>query len=120
MPTGIYKRTVKIRKALSRSHMGKTAPNKGKKFPHLRGRHGNHWMGGVWISRGYKYIFSPNHPFTNKNKYVREHRLIIEAFLGRYLTSEEVIHHIDRDKSNNKIGNLQICSKGEHRKLHIK
>lgn len=38
-----------------------------------------------------------------------EHRLIMEEFLGRKLKSIEQVHHIDHNKSNNKIENLLLC-----------
>jgi hypothetical protein len=47
-----------------------------------------------------------------------EHRLIMETHLGRNLTSEEHIHHINEDASDNRIENLQIVSKSEHGKIH--
>ncbi len=63
---------------------------------------------------GYVQIQMPGHPFADHKGYVREHRLVVEQKIGRYLRPEEVVHHIDGDKQNNKIGNLMLFS--THRK----
>lgn len=55
-----------------------------------------------------------------KGKKVDEHRFIFEKHLGRKLTKEEVVHHIDGDKSNNKLANLMLFpNKSAHTKWHI-
>jgi len=65
---------------------------------------------------GYVLIYSPNHPFRNSGNNVREHRLVMEAHIGRYLTKEEVVHHRGikypinsiENKQDNRIENLQL------------
>ena len=47
-----------------------------------------------------------------------EHRLIMEQYLGRKLTRKEVVHHINGDKSDNRIENLQLMTLSEHSKMH--
>ena len=37
-----------------------------------------------------------------------EHRMIIENYLGRKLNRNEVVHHINGDKSDNRIENLKV------------
>ena len=50
-----------------------------------------------------------------------EHRLVVERFIGRELTKEERVHHIDKDKKNNKIENLMLFKNdSEHIKFHNK
>lgn len=78
------------------------------------------WKGGKTNSKGYIYVYSPNHPYSNK-KHVAEHRLIVENKIGRYLKKEEIIHHINEKRNDNRIENLMIfknCS--EHMKFHQK
>ncbi len=41
------------------------------------------------------YLPAPDHPFTNSQGYVYEHRLVLENHLGRYLKNDELVHHID-------------------------
>lgn len=61
-----------------------------------------------------------NKKYINTNipgKFV--HRNLAESLLGRKLSYNEVVHHIDEDISNNKIDNLWIISRHNHGKLHI-
>jgi hypothetical protein len=44
--------------------------------------------------------------------------MVMSAHLGRPLTKNEEVHHIDGDKKNNFLWNLQLITKSEHRKLH--
>jgi hypothetical protein len=69
------------------------------------------WNGGVKIHDcGYRLIASPNHPNKDKQGYVREHRLVMESILGRFLLPTEDIHHIDGNKQNNTPANLELFS----------
>jgi len=67
------------------------------------------WKGGISINYfGYRLVRFLTHPFKDNRGYVREHRLVMEKHLGRHLTKEEVIHHIDGNKKNNDIKNLML------------
>jgi hypothetical protein len=86
-----------------------------------RGADSPNWKGGRKIrADGYILIYAPNHPFAISDGaggkiYILEHRLIMERHLGRYLDSDEVIHHIDGNPSNNAIENLRLyASQSEH------
>ena len=54
----------------------------------------------------------------NKRHYV--HRLVMEEHLGRKLEPGETVHHINGDKTDNRIENLTIISRKEHNRLHAK
>jgi transcription elongation factor Elf1 len=47
-------------------------------------------------------------------------KYLMEQHLGRYLTNDETVDHIDRDFTNNNLNNLQILNRKEHTKLDIK
>ena len=78
------------------------------------------WKGGRSKDfHGYIIVHSPNHPNKNNKGYIREHRLVMEKHLGRYLTKKEIVHHEDEDRSNNKLENLKLFkNKAAHTKHH--
>lgn len=56
-------------------------------------------------------VYCPNHPNEKKPvPYILVHRLLMEKKLGRYLTRQEVVHHIDGNRLNNQLSNLQLFS----------
>lgn len=80
------------------------------------------WKGGEKIVKGYLYRRSPGHPLASKHgDYVAVHRLVVEQSLGRFLTSQEVVDHIDGDTMNNSLENLRVFeSNAEHLKATLK
>ena len=48
------------------------------------------------------------------------HRVIAEKMLGRKLTTDEVVHHIDGNKQNNEPENLQVMTRSEHILEHLR
>lgn len=76
------------------------------------------WKGGIKRERGYVLIYSPDHPNAVK-RYVREHRLVMEKKLGRYLKKNEIVHHMNHIKDDNRPKNLMLLdSKSKHGKFH--
>jgi len=77
------------------------------------------WTGGKRITKnGYIKIYSPKHPMA-RQKLVPEHRLIVEKFLGRYLKKQETIHHINKNKQDNRLSNLYLFkTRKKHNKYH--
>jgi hypothetical protein len=83
--------------------------------------HGN-WSGGKLLgNRGYIYVrITHDDPMWsmcpskgNSTGYILEHRLVIARFLGRPLTDKETVHHINGDRTDNRIENLQLRN-GRH------
>lgn len=71
-----------------------------------------HWKGGRKKQDGYVLIF------IGKGKYVQEHRMIMEKYLGISLKKNDVVHHKNGIKHDNRIENLEILSVSEHSMLH--
>ncbi len=82
-----------------------------------RGSAHHAWVGGK-LETGGGYIrvrVYPEDPFYSMavHEYVLEHRLVMARHLNRVLTDEETVHHIDGDRTNNAIENLQL-RQGKH------
>lgn len=92
-----------------------------KKFPNGRfGALHPGWKGGRRTSGhgGYVRIYKPDHPNSVQGS-VFEHTLIAEKKIGRYLTKDEVVHHINGKKDDNRPENLEVCKRSEHVHHHF-
>jgi len=103
------KHSIKTKIHLSIAHKGK-----------LTGSGSHRWKGGRLLTKdGYIYVIAKDHPFATKG-YILEHRLIMEKKIGRYLKSQEIVHHINSNPSDNRIKNLMLFPDiFSHRKHHI-
>ena len=75
---------------------------------------------GLYLKDGYYYIRTPLHPNARPNGSYPLHRLIMEFHIGRYLLPTEHIHHINGDRLDNRISNMQVLSLSEHSTIHNK
>jgi len=71
------------------------------------------------VSKGdYTYAVVKQHPNATKYGYVLEHRVVMENHLKRLLKPNEIVHHIDGNKKNNKLSNLEVHDFSEHARSH--
>lgn len=67
---------------------------------------------GKCIMNGYVMI-------TSGHEMIYEHRVVMEKILGRKLASNEHVHHINHNKTDNAAENLLLMSASEHAREHF-
>lgn len=95
----------------------------------MRGKHGNHvkaskqhrWKPGSRVgSNGYvKVRAGKGHPLADPNGWAYEHLVVWCAAGNPRPTRNEILHHINGDKTDNRIENLQRLSRSTHNALHL-
>lgn len=68
--------------------------------------------GGFWYENGYKILY------LEDGSSIKEHIKVMEDHIGRKLLADEVVHHINEKRDDNRLENLQLMTRGEHSKLH--
>lgn len=69
---------------------------------------------------GYVAIYCPEHQMANKDGYVMEHILVMEEAIGRHLREDEVVHHKNHKRDDNRLVNLELMTFKDHARLHMK
>lgn len=118
--TGPLSKAHRLKLSLSHRGVKKSKEHARKVGLAHKGEKSHWWKGGRYKQRGYILILLPNHPFANAQGYIREHRVVMEKTIGRFLTPIEVVNHLNGIKNDNRPENLVLCSSnGEHiRKFH--
>lgn len=89
------------------------SPERNKKISDSRiGSNNPNWRGGKYKdASGYIRIKNKEHHLADCNGYIREHRLIAEQKYGRKIRNDEVVHHLNGIRDDNRPENLVITSK---------
>ncbi len=85
-----------------------------------KGDRGGNWRGGRQIDKdGYVLVSGQyTHPRRDRHDCVREHVLVLEKKLGRFLVGDEVGHHKNGIKDDNSPDNLELSTNVEHSRHH--
>lgn len=88
----------------------------------LSGSDTNAFRGGRVTIGGYLYVtIEDDSPFVSmcsNAKYVALHRLRVAEHLGRPLASNEIVHHLNGVKTDNRLENLWLLDRSAHMSIH--
>lgn len=63
-------------------------------------------------------LYRPGHPKAINGKYVYRYRLVVEESIWRFLLPTETVHHINGNKSDDRLENLRIETATHHMHVH--
>ena len=83
-------------------------------------RRENNWKGGKYIdTHGYVNVLDKRKSHLNgASRYSLEHRLVMEKKLGRDLKNNEIVHHLNGIRDDNRIVNLELIKKTKGKSNH--
>ncbi len=71
------------------------------------------------MASGYIRVWKPGHPVSNKDGYALEHRYVVYES-GVALERGMHVHHLNGDKSDNRLKNLIVIEAAEHARQHVR
>jgi len=103
------------------------ASNYSGRLPHGKMEKSHRWKGGRSIKGQYVYVrMYDNDPFfcmaihcKRGGGDILEHRLIMARHLNRVLAPQEHVHHLNGDKQDNRIENLELVSRNNHHLYNV-
>ena len=85
-----------------------------RKIARFGKKHWN-WQGGRYLTKaGYVFVSKYGYPGTSGNGYIFEHRYVMSEHLGRTLNKNEIVHHKNGIKDDNRIENLELVTRAKH------
>lgn len=72
----------------------------------------------VHTNKGYRLIYKPDHPRADKKGYVFEHIVVFEENTGVKVPMNCCVHHLNGNKSDNRIENLCLMLFSAHTSFH--
>ena len=93
---------------------------KGKHKNHRRGSKHPKWnFGSIVSTEGYRKVrVGAGHRLADPNGYAYEHLLVWVGAGNSLPSKDEIIHHINHDKLDNRIENLWCVTRAEHNQHH--
>ena len=67
-------------------------------------------------TKWYVKVTKRDHPRANKRGQILRAVLVMEECIGRYLLPDEEVHHINGNKIDDRIENLELTTHSEHRR----
>ena len=67
---------------------------------------------------GYIRVYAATHPFANGRIMILEHVAVMEMSIGRRIQKNEVVHHINHVRTDNRLENLKLMDRKTHCQIH--
>lgn len=78
------------------------------------------WKGGEVFQKGYYWLMRPEHPRANRHGYIKRCFAVVEDFFGWIPPSMWEPHHINGNKTDDRLINLAFMTHADHSRLHGK
>lgn len=122
--TGRHPMSEDARKRIGMAHRGKVISDAQRRAISERNSCNYNGLNGYGHTKehnkGYILAYAPKHPNAHKDGYVMLHTVLMEQAIGRYLESDEVVHHINHNRTDNRLENLMLMKKKDHMSMHMK